>query len=243
MKYIVGTGGYATERINLHAHKTYEIVLYVSGSGVLSLDGKQIPVKKGNIFIAPPNVKHGSLSHDNLRYISLILSKDQLLYVKSPTVFMDNDKGYARCLAQMILENKHGNQEFLEALCKTYILFVLENVEINTDIDKAVHKIKEQIASNFYDSKFSATKILNESGYAEDYIRAHFKKILGKTPVEFLVETRIDNAKSLINVYHNDMSLVDVALNCGFEDYIYFSRKFKQLTGLSPYEYKKSVCH
>lgn len=241
MNYLVATGGYSSEQLNLHSHKNYEIVLYLSGSGVLALDGKQTPVKKGNIFIAPPNVKHGSISHDNLRFISLIGNKDQLLQLETPTIFMDNDKNYARYLSQMILENRFGNEDFFNALCRAYILFVLEKVEINTEIEKAVYKIKSEISSHFCDCSFNVTKILNESGYAEDYIRANFKKILGKTPIELLTDMRIDNAKSLINVYHNSMPLLDIALDCGFDDYIYFSRKFKKHTGLSPYEYKKSL--
>ena len=242
MKYLVATGGYSSEQFNLHAHQSYEILLYISGNGVLSLNGIETPVKKGNIFIAPPNVKHSSISHDNLRFISLIGNSDQLLHIESPVVFMDNEKGYGEHLSQMILENRFGNEDFYNALCRTYILYVLENVEVNTEVEKAVYKIKSEIASCFCDCNFNVTKTLNESGYAEDYIRANFKKILGKTPVELLTEMRIDNAKSLINVYHNAMPLLDIALNCGFDDYIYFSRKFKKLTGLSPYEYRKKVC-
>lgn len=243
MKYVVKTGGYSTKCFNLHSHQTYEIVLYISGKGVLSLNGEEIPVEKGNIFIAPPHVKHSSIAHDNLKYLSLIGNGDQLLHIEKPVVFTDNDKEYAYYLSQMILENRYGNEDFFNALCRAYVLFILENVNINTQIEKAVYKIKSKITSSFCDNTLNVTKILNQSGYAEDYIRMCFKKILGKTPVEMLTEMRIENAKSLINIYHNSMSLFDVALNCGFDDYIYFSRMFKKLTGISPYEYKKSVCN
>ncbi len=241
MKNVVITGGYGTKQFNLHSHETYEIVLYVSGSGVLYLNGKEMPVKKGNIFIVPPKVTHGSISHDNLRYISLSGNQDQLLHIDTPIFFTDNDKEYARYLSQMILENKHGNEEFFNTLCRAYILFLLDSIKVNTEIEKAVYKIKSEIVSNFCDVNFNVTNILNNSGYSEDYIRTCFKNILGKTPVELVNELRIDNAKSLISVYRNSMSLFDIALNCGFDDYIYFSRKFKEQTGLSPYEYKKSL--
>jgi AraC-like DNA-binding protein len=181
-----------------------------------------MPVKAGNIFIAPPFVNHSSISCDNLRYFSLIVSKDQLFHIETPVVFMDNNKKHGQYLSQMILENRYGNEEFFNALCRAYIFFVLENFELNTEIEKTVYKIKKEIISCFCDSNFNVTKVLNESGYAEDYIRAYFKKILGKTPIQLLTEMRIDNAKSLINVYRNSMPLFDIALNSGFDDYIYF---------------------
>ena len=33
----------------------------------------------------------------------------------------------------------------------------------------------------------------------------------------------------------------DVAEKCGYSDYVYFSRRFKQVTGISPKEWRDSV--
>ena len=241
MKYIVSSGGYSSEQYNVHEHKDYEIVYYISGCGTLWVDGNQINVKKGNVLIIPPRVKHSSKSTENLRFMSIIGNSDGLLHLTSPVVFLDdeNDDGFS--LSQMVLGNRYGNQEFFNALCRAYILYVLKKVKISSEIEKAVYEIKKKITVNFCDSSFDVTATLNESGYAEDYIRFNFKKILGKTPVELLTEMRINNAKSLINVYQNSMSLLDIAIHSGFDDYIYFSRKFKMLSGMSPQSYKKKV--
>ena len=94
---------------------------------------------------------------------------------------------------------------------------------------------------SFHDCDFNVTELLKQSGYAEDYIRMCFKKTVGKTPVEYLTNLRIKHAKTLINIYRNSMPLTDVSFNCGFDDYIYFSRKFKQVVGVSPHAYEKSI--
>lgn len=241
MEYIVGQGGYNTEQYKIHEHQSYEIIFYLSGYGTLMLDGNEMPVKKGNFVIVPPRVKHSSKSTEDLRYFSVIGNSDELLRLTAPAVFLDEDKGDGFALSKMILENKFGNKEYFSSLCRAYVLYVLKNVKINTDIEKAVYKIQRVISSNFCDPDYDVTKTLNDSGYAEDYIRYNFKKILGKTPVEFLTEMRIHNAVSLISVYQNSMSLFDIATNCGFDDYMYFSKKFKAITGVSPLEYKKSI--
>ena len=240
MKYIISTGSYNKEKYSLHEHELHEIVFYCSGVGKLQIDGKVYQVKKGDYFIIPPKSVHSSISYENLRFISIIGNVDGLIHVETP--FVSNDEsGEGLALAQMVLENRYGNEEYLNALCRACVLYALKNVDINTEIEKAVYKIKKIIGVNFQDSDFEVTKLLNDSGYAEDYIRANFRRIIGKTPVEFLNEMRIHNAKTLIKIYQNSMPMSEIASRCGFEDYIYFSKKFKSIVGVSPYEYKKTI--
>ena len=91
---------------------------------------------------------------------------------------------------------------------------------------------------NYHDSNLSLNELLSESGYAQDYIRSHFKRITDKTPSEFLTQTRIEHASSLVETYANSLSLTEIAERCGYTDYVYFSKKFKQITGYSPRNYK-----
>ena len=243
MNYISYLGTYSKERIKLHKHKNYELIVYSSGSGKISLDGQFYDVNKGMIVVVPPNVMHGSISYDNLRYTAMSGEIDELKHIDSPIIFKDNERSDGLSLIQMIFANRYDSQEYFNSLCQTFIYFVLKNVKITNPIEKTVNKIKRQMALKFHDSDFNATELLKQSGYAEDYIRAHFKKIVGKTPIEYLIELRIKHAKDLINIYQNSTPLIDIAFNCGFDDYIYFSRKFKQVVGVSPNAYKKSIIH
>lgn len=58
-------------------------------------------------------------------------------------------------------------------------------------------------------------EILNKSGYAEDYIRARFKYITGKTPVEFLSKVRISHACVLMDTYKSALTLNEISEKCG----------------------------
>ena len=66
---------------------------------------------------------------------------------------------------------------------------------------------------------------------------AKFKKNIGKTPTEFLTEIRITHACHLIDIYKKHIPLSDIAERCGYTDYVYFSRRFKQITGTCPNKY------
>lgn len=241
MHYISYLGAYSKERINFHQHKDYEIFIYSSGKGKINIEGQVSDVKQGMIVVMPPNIIHGSISQDNLRYVAISGKSDELMHIDTPIIFKDNERGDGFNLLQMIFANRDGEKEYFNSLCLAFIHFVLKNVKITNPIEKTVNKIKSQMSAKFHDSEFNVTDLLNQSGYAEDYIRAHFKKIVGKTPVEFLTELRIKHAKTLINIYQDSIPLMDIAINCGFDDYIYFSRKFKQVVEVSPQVYKKSI--
>lgn len=51
---------------------------------------------------------------------------------------------------------------------------------------------------------------------------------------------RIDYARQLLKS-HPEMSVAAVGMRCGFSDQAYFSRQFKQMTGVSPSQYRKNV--
>ncbi|MEA2013378.1 MAG: helix-turn-helix domain-containing protein [Verrucomicrobiota bacterium] len=66
-----------------------------------------------------------------------------------------------------------------------------------------------------------------------------FKKTMNKTPVKYLVEFRINKAKELLE--KNKMQITETAFATGFTDSNYFSRQFKQITGISPRKWKDRI--
>ncbi len=241
MNFIAYKGFYSKERINFHEHTEYELFVYTSGNGKTNIDGKEYDVEQGMIVLMPPNIMHGSISYNNLGYIAIKGKCDELLHIDTPVIFRDSEFNDGLNLLKMIFANRFSEQEYFNALCLAFINFALKNFKVTSPLEKAVNKIISQFVINLHDSNLDVTALLNDSGYAEDYIRTNFKKLVGKTPIEFLTELRIDHAKTLINIYQKSTPLIDIATNCGFDDYIYFSRKFKKVVGMSPQAYKNSL--
>lgn len=223
----------------LHNHTNYEVIYYLVGNGTLKTEKGDIKYSPGTIIIVPPNLLHGSTSENGFKNISINGDFINLLKFKEPVVMKDNEKGEGKLLAKLLYNNRFNNNDFLSSLCETYILFLLSNIKIDNDIDIAISNIITEISNSAYESNFNITEILNKSGYAEDYIRNQFKIKTGKTPTQFVTQIRIDRARYLIDIYKNNCSMTQIAEQCGFVDYIYFSKRFKQFVGCSPDAYRK----
>jgi AraC-like DNA-binding protein len=214
---------------------------YLKGEGYLATQNENIPFKPGSIIIVPPGVTHGSVSQNGFVNISIGGDFSHLFLFDYISVQMDNESRNGERLARLIYDNRYANNVYLSAICGAYAQFLLHNLNPEKRITQAIRNIIEQVSARFSDPYFDITSLLNQSGYAEDYIRAEFKKATSLTPIDFLAKMRLEHAQKLFEIYGDNLSVSEVAEACGFEDPIYFSRRFKQFVGVPPSEYKKQI--
>ena len=222
----------------LHKHNYFEILIYSKGSGVLQIAGQNIEVFQGKIAIIPPQTMHGGKSEDS-DFERLFIGGDfsQYFSLSSPIVINDTPSKEGLMLANTIFANRHANQDYLMALTNAFAHFLMQNIKMENEVFSAVHCVIEKLSNDFSNTGISIRDILKSSGYAEDYIRAQFKNFTGKTPNRFLTEIRINHACSLIDIYRHSLPLFEISEKCGYTDYVYFSRRFKQIKGVSPSRY------
>ena len=70
-----------------------------------------------------------------------------------------------------------------------------------------------------------------------NYLGQVFKRETGKPYTQYITELRIDRAKSLL--LSGDMSISDISNALGFNDYFYFLKTFKRVTGVTPKQYRQ----
>lgn len=72
---------------------------------------------------------------------------------------------------------------------------------------------------------------------------SHFSRLIkektGRTFTDLMAQYRVDHAKAMLR--RTGKSLIQIALECGFEDQNYFSRVFKRYTGSTPRAYRESA--
>lgn len=222
----------------LHTHNHYEIMLYIEGNGQMITKKGNYSFSVGTIIIVPPKIEHGSTSKTGFKNISIGGDFDSFFSFEDPIVLCDSPNDEGKTLASLIYYNRFNSHKYLQALISAYLHFLLQHIKVNTQSENSIKKIIFDISNRFSDSELNLTELLKESGYAEDYARALFKHVTGKTPIAFLTDIRIKHACFLIDVYANSLSLEQIAEQCGFLDYVYFSKKFKEIIGISPREYK-----
>jgi hypothetical protein len=171
-----------TKKYPLHQHPKWEIMYYLKGEGYLATQNENIPFKPGGIIIVPPGVTHGSVSQNGFVNISIGGDFSHLLLFDYISVQMDNENRNGERLARLIYDNRYVNIDYLSALCSTYAQFLLHNSNPKKRIIQAIRNIIEQVSASFTDPCFDITALLNQSGYAEDYIRAEFKKSICLSP-------------------------------------------------------------
>lgn len=238
MELIIGISNtYKMKQCPFHHHKQWEILFFTEGNGFFYTQTGAIPFKPGSIFLIPPELSHRSVSEDGYVNITVQGNFENLIFFDELLTVEDNVHNDGRFLIDMINRNRYNDCNYLSVLCTTYIHFLLQEANFKNNIEKKIQQICSQIAENAYDPNIDVGLYLRNSGYAEDYIRMHFKRIVGMPPLKFLTKIRIERACALMEIYKDQVSLVQIAEKCGYTDYIYFSKKFKQQTGMSPQSY------
>jgi two-component system response regulator YesN len=131
----------------------------------------------------------------------------------------------------------------LKALRKTSIYSVSENEakdfdpeqrysdEIISSISSAVRYIKENIYNNINQEEVARTVNISRS-----YLSICFKDIMKKSFCDYVKEVKIQKAKELLIETSNPIYLI--AQKLGFKDEKYFSKMFREHTGMTPSDYR-----
>ena len=100
-----------------------------------------------------------------------------------------------------------------------------------------VYKVMEYVKKNF-SKKISLEDVARHVYLSRSYLSSIFKEETGQSLFSYINQVRVE--KSKLYLLDNNVSLVDVAALCGFEDQSYFTKVFKKETGLSPKKYRDS---
>ena len=64
-----------------------------------------------------------------------------------------------------------------------------------------------------------------------------FKSIIGKSPIRYLMEYRLQQAAYLL--LHTENTVQQIGEYCGFEDNSYFAKSFRAMYQMTPTEYRR----
>jgi AraC family transcriptional regulator len=87
------------------------------------------------------------------------------------------------------------------------------------------------------DSSIRATDLANVVQLSPSHFSRVFRKTFGEPPLRFIMQRRICRAQQLI--LGSQLSLSQVALECGMSDHAHFCRAFRRIVGMSPKTWRR----
>ncbi|WP_205173476.1 helix-turn-helix domain-containing protein [Bacillus pakistanensis] len=238
-----------------HTHHFTELFYIVKGKGSFILPTHEIPVKENDLVMINPNVEHTerSNSQDSLEYIALGIEGFSFSLAEEKESQMglytyQGDREDIFFYLNKLLDEVQNNKEDYEIICQNIIEilivklrrgknFTIEKTEPK-NINRAVSFIKYYINQNYRDA--ITLDALAEAGHINKYYLAHtFKKDMGISPIEYLNQVRIKEAKILLDT--TDYTIAAIAEITGFSSQSFFTQAFKRTTNQTPSQYRKEA--
>ncbi len=134
-----------------------------------------------------------------------------------------------------------AHQYCLQGLLYEFFAVMARNAQLEGEARKQKESIYVQQAINFVRNNFSrGIGVADMAGHvciSRSYLYKLFQEKLGMSPKQFLTQFRINRSKDLLAV--TDLSVEGVALSCGYEDALVYSKTFKKATGMPPSLYRR----
>jgi len=258
-----------TQNCRLHHHNFAELSLVVEGDGVEIVNGRMHIVRPGTVTFLLPNHMHEIQSDPNspiVLYCCMFdlnvlftMVNDQTLgntllkTDKELPAHYDVDGKTLDRLKQLmfeIMEEYTASRLRRDTLivCKLHealILILRFHAENGWVSDIQPYKSQNpiwdiiQYVHVHYNEPLTLASVSKNINWNPTYLCRTFSQQTGQTFINYLHAFRIDRAASLLVT--TEMTISDISLDVGFKHFRTFSRVFKELKGISPSEYRKSV--
>ena len=249
----------------VHFHPEYELNFVSNGKGVNRVVGDSIEeIDDIELVLVGPNLHHGWLNnkctskeireitiqfHDNLFQQELlsrkIMKPIKEMFDRSVHGILFSRKASVDIFDRIINLSKLDSMDYfleltsiLHDLANSRNQRLLSNYTTNRDSFENSDKIKkiyEYVQENF-DKKITLAEASELVNMSQVSFNRFMKKRTGKTFVDYVNDVRIGYAS--IRLIEKDVSISEIAFNCGFNNIANFNRVFKKSKNCTPSQYK-----
>lgn len=250
--------------VNMHLHECCEILLCLSGGKSFFINDRIYEVNDGDIFLISQFETHKITTESEKIFKRYVFKIHPLWLLSNSTEFTDISRCFykrgdnishkislneqQKKLIINYFETLKNNEDYgddlikksvvIQFLVKLNYFFKQYNKDYNYvagSENLIIEKIIQYINSNLSNSISLDT--LSKYGFiSKNHLCRLFKKHIGTSVTKYITTRRITEAKRLLK---NGLSVSEVAVKCGFNDYSHFLRTFKEIVGISPGKYSK----
>ncbi|MGV8094312.1 MAG: AraC family transcriptional regulator [Mangrovibacterium sp.] len=231
----------------------YQIMYITKGEGTFEseVSGSQ-HVKAGDIFVLFPDIWHRFCPDKNTGWSEYWIEfngklinhfrEEKFLDPRNPVITIGIDSTLIDSFVHMIdlvREEKlslqyHASGLIFQILGQIFALKKFNSIE-KSSMENQIRQAKLSIAKKI-NIPISPESLADELGLGYSLFRKEFKKATGFSPVQYHIQIRISKARNLLST--TNLPVKQIALQLGFDSNNYFSRLFKQKTGMTPAEFR-----
>ena len=218
----------------------YHYLFVINGNGSIKDDENEYTFEAGELLECPQNQKiqihsNKSISFGKLILNELISSNNKLRKYSSNQASMAfRTFMYGLEVSGITHPFKNRIMESMNQIMADMIFSIPHTAEHSPVIYGLINRIND----NYTNPDFNIGDALVDEQFSPAYIRRKFYESASITPVEFLNNLRLEHAKKLL-MSNVSLSVKEVAEESGFRDPYYFSRFFKEKTGMTPTGFRK----
>lgn len=226
----------------------------ISGKGILRCHGKTYSIDRNHIFFLPPGVEtyyeadmkepwyycwiafHGTLADE--------LVKKAGLTEKHPVIGIHDADGIGQMIRHTVNFPEINAHDFLmrRGMLSLILARVIEESDSETRSGTDLYSLSYadyavRYIQLHFQEKVRIGKLAEHIGISRSYLVKVMKDNVGMSPQEYLMKVRMEFAAHCI--VHSEDSIRDVALRCGYDDSLAFSKAFKSYYGMSPSEARR----
>lgn len=227
----------------------YILIYCTEGKGIIEVEDQIYRLEKSDAFCIPRNVRHKYYADekepwsilwvhfkgDNTNYFPL--EERKIVHINSR--HSDNRMMVLFNLLFRVLERNYtiGNFIYISQVLSLILseIYFREKVDESSVQDRHVTMVIRYMCQHLREN-LTLEEISEEVQLSKSYLNAVFKAQTGKSPVEFFIHLKMQEACKLLK--STDYYIYEVSSELGYTDQYYFSRIFKKVVGVSPKDYK-----
>ena len=243
-----------TAMTNGHYHNMYEIYFLAAGRCRYFIENKLFEVEAGDLILIPHGTihktiyQHAATDRHLLNFSASYIPPALLTEVRalfSQTIYRPSKEllpTVAAVFSKIAAEHQNTDSYSKLLLC-SYMAELFSLMLRNPSADKVsrrantpIEQATQYISAN-YQSALTLEQVAAQANLSPSYFSRLFKSTTGFGFKEYLTLLRLKQAQSLL--IHSDMSICEIAYECGFNDSNYFSSVFRDFHNISPLNYRK----
>lgn len=177
---------------------------------------------EGTHHVNPELQQHDVLQDVTLRHLANVLLSEKRAGFQSGLLFLDS---VATALASYLMRHYSAISPILE-------------ISTGGLAPSALRRCVEFIETHL-EGNLRLNDLAREAGISTSHLIRSFRQSTGKTPYQFLLQQRVERARSLIRDHR--VPLTEIALASGFADQHHLARVFRRFTGVTPSGYRRSL--